>query len=77
MVADKMVADKMVRTKWYGQNGVRTKWHWTKWHGQNGTDKILWIKSSINPAPIDNDCFINPVSTLTPLAFLYVPIIYL
>src|SRR6218665_3041795 len=26
-----MVADKMVRTKWYGQNGIRTKWYWTKW----------------------------------------------
>jgi len=22
-----MVADKMVRTKWYGQNGIRTKWY--------------------------------------------------
>src|SRR6218665_3409110 len=39
---DKMVLDKMVRTKWYGQNG---------------TDKILQIKSSINPAPIDNMIF--------------------
>src|SRR6218665_209801 len=36
-----MVADKMVWTKWYGQNGmdkmVWTKWYWTKWYGQNGT----------------------------------------
>jgi len=40
-----MVADKMVRTKWYGQNGIRTKWHWTKWYGQNGTDKMVRIKS--------------------------------
>src|SRR6218665_877839 len=39
---DKMVLDKMERTKWYGQNG---------------TDKILQIKSSINPAPIDNMIF--------------------
>jgi len=39
-----MVADKMVRTKWYGQNGIRTKWYWTKWHGQNGTDKMVRIK---------------------------------
>jgi len=45
------------RTKWYGQNGIRTKWHWTKWYGQNVTDKILWIKSSINPASIDNMIF--------------------
>ena len=27
-----MVADKMVRTKWYGQNGI----------GQNGMDKMVW-----------------------------------
>src|SRR6218665_923632 len=33
------------------------KMAWTKWHGQNGTDKILRIKSSINPAPIDNMIF--------------------
>ena len=37
-------ADKMVRTKWYGQNGIRTKWYWTKWYGQNGTDKMVWLK---------------------------------
>src|SRR6218665_2238911 len=49
-----MVADKMVRTKWYGQNGIRTKWYWTKWYGQNGTDK-----SSINPTPIDNMIFFH------------------
>jgi len=41
---DKMVADKMVRTKWYGQTGIRTKWYWTKWYGQNGTDKTVWIR---------------------------------
>ena len=29
----------MVRTKWYGQNGIRTKCHWTKWYEQNDTDK--------------------------------------
>ena len=48
-----MVVDKMVRTKWYGQNGIRTKWYWTKRYdkmvrtkgygqngiGQNGTTK--------------------------------------
>ena len=35
-----MVVDKMVRTKWYGQNGIRTKWDWTRWYGQNGMDKM-------------------------------------
>ena len=29
----------------------------TKWYEQNGTDKILRIKSSINPAPVDNMIF--------------------
>ena len=29
----------MVRTKWYGQNGM-DKMVWTKWYGQNGMDKI-------------------------------------
>ena len=58
-----MVLDKMV---------------WTKWYGQNGMDKILWIKSLINPAPIDNMIFfICPASTLMPLAFHYALIIYL
>jgi len=50
-----MVADKMVRSKWYGQNGIQTKWYRTKWYGQNGTDKTLTIKSSINtliPLPL-------------------------
>jgi len=37
-----MVADKMVRTKWYGQHG---------------TDKTVPIKSSTNPAPTDNTIF--------------------
>src|SRR6218665_2035553 len=37
-----MVADKMVETKWYGQNGIRTKWFWTKWYGQNGMDKMVY-----------------------------------
>jgi len=37
---------RMVRTKWYGQNGIRAKWYWTKWHGQNGTDKMVRIKYS-------------------------------
>ena len=63
-----MVAAKMVGlwTKWYGQNGigqnvmdkmVLDKMLWTKWYGQIGMDKILRIKSSINPAPIDNMIF--------------------
>src|SRR6218665_1801733 len=30
---------------------------WTKWHGQNGTDELLRIKSSINPALIENMIF--------------------
>ena len=51
-----MVADKMVRTKWYGQNGIgqngMDKKARTKWYGQNITDK-----SSINPVPIDNMIF--------------------
>jgi len=45
-----------------------------KWYGQNGTDKI--INQSINPAPADNDFFINPVSTLTFLGFCCVFITY-
>ena len=40
--------DKMV----YGQNG----------NGQNGVAKILRIKSSINPAPIDNMIFFHQSS---------------
>ena len=47
-----MVADKMVWTKWYTDKMVLTKWY-----GQNGMAKILRIKSSINPAPIDNMTF--------------------
>ncbi len=49
--------DKMVWTKWYTDKMVLDKMVWTKWYGQNGTDKILRIKSSINPAPIDNMIF--------------------
>ena len=52
-----MVADKMVWTKWYTDKMVLDKMVWTKWDGQNCTDKILRIKSSINPAPIDNMIF--------------------
>ena len=33
--------DIMVRTKWDGQTGIRTKWYWTKWYGQNGMDKMV------------------------------------
>src|SRR6218665_2077019 len=69
---------KMVWTKWYTDKMVRDKMVWTKWYGQNGTDKMLRIKSLINPTPIDNMIFfINPASTLMPVAFLYVLIIYL
>jgi len=45
-----MVADKMVLTKWYGQNDI-----WTKWYEQNGADKI--INQFINPTPTDNMIF--------------------
>ena len=38
-----MVPDKMARTIWYEQNGIRTKWYGTKWYGQNGTDKMVVI----------------------------------
>ena len=50
MVADKMVRTKWYWIKWYGQNGtdrmvadkmVRTKWYWIKWYGQNGTDRMV------------------------------------
>ena len=62
-----MVADKMVRTTWYGQNGIGTKCHWkngmdkmvvTKWYEYNGADKI--INQSINPGI---NQYINPVPT--------------
>ena len=33
----------MAWTKWYGQNGIRTKWYGTKWYGQKGTDKMVVI----------------------------------
>src|SRR6218665_3767215 len=39
-----MVGEKMVRTKWYGQNGIRTKWYRTKWHGQNGI-RTKWYRT--------------------------------
>ena len=52
-----MVADKMVRTKWYTDKMVLDKMVWTKWYGQNGIAKILRIKSSINPTPVDNIIF--------------------
>src|SRR6218665_2226735 len=83
---DKMVGKKMVRTKWYEQNGIQPKWYWTKWYGQCGTDKMVQIKyisdkiinHSINPASIDNMIFFfNPASNLTPLAFICVFFIYL
>jgi len=35
--------DKMVRTKWYEQNGIRRKLYWTKRYGQNGRDKMVAI----------------------------------
>ena len=61
----------------YGQNGSGQNGMDKMVYGQNGTDKMLRIKSSINPAPIDTDFFINCASTLTPLAFLYVLTVYL
>ena len=36
-----MVADKMVRTKWYGQNGMDKMAYGQNGIGQNGIDKIL------------------------------------
>ena len=36
-----MVADKMVRTKWYTDKMSLDKMVWTKWHGQNGTEKMV------------------------------------
>ena len=38
-----MVADKMVRTKWYGRN-VTDKMVRTNWYGQKGTDKKVRTK---------------------------------
>jgi len=29
------------QTKWYGQNGIWTKWYWTICHGKNGADKMV------------------------------------
>ena len=49
--------DKMVWTKWYTDKMVLDKMVRTKWYGQNGMAKMLRIKSSINPAPIDNIIF--------------------
>ena len=79
-----MVADKMhgsLRTKWFGQNCIRTKGHWTKWYGQSGTDKMAPIKSVsqlINQSRSHWQCdfFINPASTFTSLGFLCVFITY-
>jgi len=42
-----MVLDKMVWTKWYGQNGT-DKMVRTKWYRQNGTDKMVAIFIDIN-----------------------------
>ena len=53
MLLDKMVADKMVWTKWYGQNGIWTKWYWTKWYGQNGKDKMVWTKWYMDKMVLD------------------------
>src|SRR6218665_2061228 len=47
--------DKMVWTKWYTDKMVLDKTVRTKWYGQNGTDKTLAIKSPINtfiPLPL-------------------------
>src|SRR6218665_937172 len=70
-----MVADKMVRTKWYTDKMSLDKMARTKWYGQNGTNRTVPIKSSINlsiPFPLTNDFFINPASTWIPLHFLRV-----
>src|SRR6218665_2177733 len=45
----------------------------TKWYGSNITDKVINQSSS----HLQYDFFINPASTLTLSAFLYVLIIYL
>jgi len=47
-----MVADKMIRTKWYGQNGIGQNGI-----GQNGTDKMLRINHQSIPLSIDNMIF--------------------
>src|SRR6218665_2993909 len=39
-----MVADKMVRTKWYGQNGMDKMVYGQNGIGQNGMDKMAWTK---------------------------------
>ena len=55
--------NKMERLRVYGQIGIgqfgMDKMARTTWYGNNGrpTDKLLRIKSSINPAPIDNIIF--------------------
>ena len=77
-----MVADKMVRTKWYGKMVYGQNGSGQNGSGQNGTDKMVWInvtdKLSINPTPIANMIFfIISASNLIPLAFLYVLITYL
>jgi len=51
--------DKMVWTKWYTDKMALDKMEWTKWYGQNGTDKILRIRSSINPSLIYNMIFLS------------------
>src|SRR6218665_3750802 len=54
---DKTVLDKMAWTKWYWKKWNWTKWYWTKWYGQNCRDKMLRIKSPINPVLIYNMSF--------------------
>ena len=65
--------DKMV----YGQNGIgqngMDKMARTNWYGKNITDKVI----NQSRSHLQYDLFINPASTLTPLAFLYVLVIYL
>jgi len=41
---DKMVAGKMVRTKWYGQNGTDKKVYGQNVIGQNGMGKMVQTK---------------------------------
>jgi len=61
-----MVADKMVRTKWYTDKMVLDKIVWTKRYEQNGRNTNVRIKSSINRSRShwQYEFFINQASTL-------------
>ena len=69
--------DKMVWTKWYTakivlDKMVAVKMVGTKWYGWNITNKV----NNQSHSHWQYDFFINPASTLTPLAFCYVLIIF-